>query len=208
MRTAIKKLLVISIACVLGMGVMFGLTACGGGGDEGPSDEELITADIDEMMTALKDPTSEEAKELLGDLDDEDMAVFEEYGIDPYEFIGQCFSRVEYSVDAVNVEGESATVDMTIKNVDLNAAMEAAGADFETFTETDEAMTLYSSDGMQGLMGKFMEFFYAQIAASETVVETPTTLNYTMVDGEWTISDEGAEEFASAMYGGLDMSSL
>ena len=204
MRTAIKKLLVASVACVMGFSMMFGLAACGGGND-GPSDEELITASIDELITAFKDPGSEASKAVLGDIEDADLSQFEEFGVAPYDFLARCFSRAEYTVDAINIEGDTATAELTITNVDLTAAMEAAaGEDLDAFLATDEGAAMIAAGDVTALYPKLMELFYARIDSSETMVSNPATLDFNKVDGQWVASDADIDQFVSALYGGLE----
>ena len=43
----------------------------------------------------------------------------ESMGIDPYEFYQALFSNFDYSIDDIRVDGDEATVELTVSNVDI-----------------------------------------------------------------------------------------
>ena len=210
----IKKLLASAAALVLAFGVMAALAGCGGGGSKGPSDEELIKQNISTYMEAFKDPTTAESQKILGDDIKSGLEQFDQYGIDGLDFIKHCFSRVEYDVTDVKVNGDKATAKVTITNLDLTALLNAAGEELQAWADTDAGLNelMGASDPMKAIYAKMFEMFYAQIDSADMKTygkTTEVTLNMVKKDGAWDIADTtDVNSFVSALYGGLDMSSL
>ena len=200
-NTLAKRALSVFAAGMLSLGLALGLASCG---PAGPSDEELIKTSIDELIATFKNPTEENLAEYIGDTD---MSEFEQYGIDIYEFFRNMFKRLDYTIDDVQVEGDTATVTMTVTNADLAAAMEAAsdtvGNNPEAYMEGVD--TTDADAVMKALMSALFNEMYTVLDATDDLVTSEITINLTKTDGVWDIDESSVNDFVSAMYGGMDI---
>ena len=190
-----KNALVALVACVLALGV----SACGS------HEEEAIRQGVDEMMAVFQNPVENDASSFV---DDETLSVLEDYGIDANEYLSHCFRNLTYEIGDVTVNGDTATVSMSVTNANLMDALNVAGEEFGAFAETDEATELYQSEGEEALFAKLFEYLYANLDA-EDVELTTTDVQLTLTkdeEGNWTV-DSDNPEFYSAIYGGADLTS-
>jgi hypothetical protein len=66
---------------------------------------------------------------------------------------------MEYEIGDIEVDGDTATAEVTISNPDLMGAMSAAQDDLYAMDQ-DELAQIYADEGESGLVKKLMEFFY------------------------------------------------
>ena len=137
-------------------------------------------------------------------LDDETASALSSYGVDMNEFLTAAFKHMSYTVNEVTVEEDTAQVAMTVTNVNLDTAMADALAEFDAWTDTDEAVAVYKESGEQGLYQKLFELLYAKM---DEMADATTSADVTLYlqkqeDGSWDVTSEGNEAFYSALYGG------
>ncbi len=172
-----------------------GLSACA------KNDEEQVTADATEVLEAFKNPTQENLKPYF-EGSGVDMSVFENNGIDVYEFASHAFENFDYSLGEVKVDGGKATVEVTVKNASLEAAMEAATADLES-TIDQYADVIVGENGEQEFMGILFNKIYEKLNDDPQMVETPVTMTYTKMDDAWHADDASIDQLIEAMFGGF-----
>lgn len=200
-KPAIVRVLAAAASCVLALGLVIGLNGCGK-----PNDEELIRTSITEVMEVFKNPTKENLAQYVEAAGD-DLSEFEEYGIDIYEFMEHSFAKFDYTIGDVTVDGDTATADLTLTNVDLKTTLETVQEDIyanvldysEMFDAEDE------EEGQRQFMQLFFQKIYDALDASEEVVSTDAQLKLNKVDGEWQVDETSLNAVVGGMYGGIEL---
>lgn len=188
----------VSTLCALAMSVV--LASCSlFAGEEG-----AVRDAVDTTMGLFKSIEDSDAADFV------DQSVIESlnaYGIDANEFLGHCFKHLAWEIGDVDVSGDTGTVALSVTNVDLGAALDRAGEQFEEFASTDEAQELFDTEGEGALVKKLFSFFYELVDSGELeTTTTDVTLEvFKNEDGAWEI-DPDNNEFYSALYGGAEFS--
>lgn len=198
-----------------------GLAACGETGtpavggsqetatvEEGPNVEEAIRTGITAELDLLKDPTKKNLAAYMGDVEGDTLSTLDAYGIDMYEMLAHLLSKFDYSVGDISVEGNTATAQVTVTNVDIPAAMQAATDTMGTPETSERLAEIYNANDDQALMQAVIQIIYDAVDSTEGVVSTDTELTLTNTKGTWTIDQASLDELISGIYGGLDLSSL
>ena len=102
------------------------------------------------------------------------------------------------------MDGNSASVSVTVTNQSLSAAADAAASDYAAWAQTEESQQAYAESGRQALVDKLVEFLYARLDANESPVTTTVAVSLSKDgDGNWSV--DGTPDFFSALYGGSDV---
>ncbi len=175
------------------------LAACGSSG----AAEEVRTT-VDNTFAAFKDPASADISSYV---DDETSSLLTDYGVNVNDFLASAFKHLAYEIQDVQVDGDQATVKLSISNVNLDDAMDAALEDFDAWTDTDEAATAYTDGGEAALYQKLFELLYARIdTMGESLVTNEVELKLQRTEDEaWDVTPEGNEDFYAALYGGATL---
>jgi hypothetical protein len=182
-----SKLLVVALTCALACVTAVGLTACGG-----ESDEDQIKDYLNDYFGTLQNLDSDMIDEIESELSSD--ATFGTYisdgTIDVEEYMDHLFGRMEYEIGDIEVDGDTATVEVTISNPDLVAAMTAAQDDLYAMDQ-DELAQIYSEEGESGLVKQMMTFFYEE-EEKQDVQEMGTVTIDMKKDSEdgWEFADE------------------
>ena len=162
--------------------------------------EAALTEGIESDMGQLTSLTSESAADLFASDYTTDL---QNAGIDPASVYGPLFSELSYSIDAVEVDGDRATVELTVTNRGLTTAMQNY-----TATVTNELTTQAGRDALAALSDAELTRHLADILvqcvedASLGDVTTSVELSYVRDGGSWELEDDA--ELVSALLGGLD----
>lgn len=166
--------------------------------DEGVRDAltQGIEADIDQL-TNLSDDTAASlfASDYTTDL--------QNAGVDLATVYGPLFSDLTYSIDGVQVDGDSATVTLTLTNKDLTTALQNY-----TATVTNELATSAGREALAALDDAALTQHLAEVLVgclqdgSLEPVTTTVELAYTKSGGTWELQDGTA--LTTALLGGLD----
>lgn len=182
-RSTFRKLLVTAVSCVLALSVVV-LTGCGA------NDEEAIREVVNNELSLIKNPDEDTIQEIEDQLatDDTMKEYLQSSDFNVSDFMSHTFGRMEYSIDSVEVDGDTATVTVSLKNPNVTKAMEAANTDLYSM-DTAELQEIYTSEGEVGLMDKVFELYYEEIDKAE--VEDCGTVTYDMQksDGTWGFAD-------------------
>ena len=204
MRTTIKKIATVLLACVMTIGLGVAIVGCSGG----QSDEQAIKAELDKELGMLKNPTEENLKTLLGD-NISQLDQIKAMGIDPIEMIQHMFAKFDYSVGDVKVDGDTATAKLTLTNVDIQSVMQDVQSNMTSDSEFMAKVTEAASSGdMTKVYPLVFEKMYAGIDASDKLVTSDVEMKLDKKDGQWTVNEDNMSDIVSSMYGGLDMSAL
>lgn len=169
----------------------------------GPKPEEQVRSAVDATMAIFKDPSSTDITQYI---DDATANSLSQYGIDLTDFLGHAFKHLSYTIDDIAVDGDTADVKMTITNVNLDTAMDNALAEFDKWTDTEDAANLYKEAGQDGLYQKLFDLLYEEIdklGNGSTVTTEATLFLAKQDDGSWDITNDADNQaFYSALYGG------
>lgn len=176
----------IAVVCALSLGC---LVACGGGGSNAPKaddDVALITADIEQVIG-----TTVKAEDIVAGFkeDAEFMDLADLVGLDIDAYADALAQSMKCEVASVEVNGETAVATLEVSSPDYDAMYAnldvlledaLANADTDNMTEDD----LYK------LVGQIL----METATGESMpIKTKTVaVDYTKVDGTWTIDDINA----------------
>lgn len=139
-------------------------------------DERAIVAATQEEIDSIK-PTSDFEKHLL--------------------------KQVSFEVGDVHVEGDAATLDVRVTNVDVSKAVKDACKDLGEGDEVARIGDLYREDDINALDDAVMEVICDHIDHSTDKVTQNVVLHLTKKDNTWSLDKGSAEEFAHAVYPGL-----
>lgn len=136
--------------------------------------------------------------------DDATMTQLTAYGVCDYDYHRHCFKNYSFEVGDATVDGNSASVSVTVTNQSLSAAADAAASDYAAWAQTEESQQVYAESGRQALVDKLVEFLYARLDANESSVTTTVAVSLSKDgDGNWSV--DGTPDFFSALYGGSDV---
>lgn len=106
-RSTIQGFLVV-LAALLTLSIgMVGLAGCSGG----TSDEDAIRASLASELDSIKNIDDAFVNEFSESIDMSQLSV---YGIDGVEFMKSYLSGFDYAIDSINVDGDSATAQITL----------------------------------------------------------------------------------------------
>ena len=194
-----KKYLV-AVACALvALGLTLGLSACGS------SQRDLIKEQVAAELDRVSDASEENVRALLGD---EAFTSIQDQGLDPVALYSSLFGKFTYEIGDVAVEKDTATVTLTVTNVDIAAALsgyeEAVGA----WAASDDAVYTFDQEGQEGIEREVARMLYEAL----TNADLPTVTNEVAIDfrrdadGVWAPADE--TQVTSALFAGADVRGL
>lgn len=176
------------------------------------SDAERARESVETLMGGYVVPQSDDGgtdDAAWHDADFGDAATMEalsSYGVDADAWRRHCLGNLTFELGDAHAEDGTATVGLTVTNASLSAAVEAAGADFQAFSTTQEAEDLYAQGGRPALFARLVDDVYAHLDANESPVTTTVEVTCRRGDdGSWTPEVSGDEAFFSALYGGSNV---
>jgi hypothetical protein len=203
-----NKFLAIIMACVLACGV-FAIAGCGGNSSSGssaapsgPTDEELITADVDGIFGKIFTP--DVIKELVAEGAGDSLGQMESLGITiDYDALAEAFKNViKIKVDSVEVNGDTAVANVTITYPNYNdpAANEVMEKVMtEKLSGIDATKLQNDPDSVSAALNE-------AIVAGLTSTDIPTaseasTIDYVKSGDTWTMKDADKIEDLLKSYG-------
>lgn len=205
MNNIMKRAMIVLATVVMSVGLCFGLAACGGAAN---NDEQLIKSELDKAFSTLKNPTEESIKELTGG-DLSSLDEIKQYGVEPVEMLKHFFSKFDYTIDGVKVDGDKATASVTITNIDFESVLNKTAADLQNNQEfMTQAAAAYASGGEEAMYKLIFEEVYKAIDNSNDLTTNSVDIALEKKDGTWDFSEQGQKDLVSAMFGGFDFSSL
>ena len=200
-RSVMRRLVTVAVAAVVAVGMTVGLSAC-------QNDEELIKSSTKDVLDAFKNPTEENLKPYMGDVDQSDLDEMERYGIDPYELMGHVFKHFDYEIKDVKVEGDKATVSLSVTNASVKDAADEAIKEIEAEAQQDpDSLSQYQSD-QKAFMQYYINKVYDALDKATDTTTTDATLTFHKENNEWEVDEDSLDEFLSAALGGIEESDL
>ena len=181
---------------LLAFGLVFGLSGC-----SGESEEQVVQGVVDAELDKVKSLDEDELKEYLGSAADE----LESYGVKPADFYSAFFGRFDYKDNGVTIDGDTATVKLTVTNVDVDKAASAFKEQATEWMTSDDAADLYTSDGEDAIYKKVFEMMMDCFNNADTKTADVELTATKDSDGNWTIGDD--DETVNALFAGSDVES-
>lgn len=188
-RSTIQGLLV-TLAALLALSVgMVGLTGCSGG----TSDEDAIRASLTSELDSIKNIDDAFVNEFSESIDMSQLSV---YGIDSVEFMRSYLSGFDYAIDSINVDGDSATAQITLTCKSYTGYLQALQTAVDEVTANPDALAALSNDEINQKIG---EIVIGSLDGVELAATQPITITYTKVDGTWEPASSTSGDIAAAL---------
>lgn len=169
-RKPLAKAALLALAAALAATMLMGLTACGG-----ESAEDVIRKGVTEELESIKNLDQAALDEIMAGTGTA-SAGLEEYGVDMEEFCRTWLDGFDYSVDDVTVDGDKATVKVTITCKSLMEGVNIFMEKVTALTEDPDAMS-QSMDELNKQMGPMLMEAIGEAPAETNTVDLPYVLN-------------------------------
>lgn len=179
----------------------FGVT--GGGGGLFENDETIIRRQVSSLFETLKHPTEEDIRVIM---DGDALTEIERYDIDPAELLTHFFKYLDYSIDSVSIDGDRATVELTVTNVDFNEVVNNVYAKLEEPEFYAEAFAAYMQGDEAAIVRWMLNLMYDLIdESSDTRASNQMTLHLQKDEnGTWQFTDLDYDKLVSGLFGNID----
>ena len=129
------------------------------------------------------------------------------YGVDVDELHKLCFARYSYNIGDVRVkdDGKTADVSISVSNVSLADAADAAASDYKAFASSEEAQSAYAKNGRLALLDKLFDYLFQHLREDELVTINAVVTLTKGDDGAWVFDSAGNRAFFNALYGGSNV---
>lgn len=97
-------------------------------GCAGKSDADIIKESLTAELDQLKNPTQDTFNEMMSSIDQTTTSVFQEINLDPTEYLEAYLEGFDYKIGTVKVDGNTATVPVTLTVKNATAVMAAIQA--------------------------------------------------------------------------------
>lgn len=180
----ISRLIALSLA-IVSAGFCLALFACSANSES--ILRSAVRADLDGIMRA--EPA---ALEMLS----EQLAVGDQFGIDPHAFASAWLDGFSYSIDGLSIEADSAMVEITISSRSIQAALESSMPDIEQLmakvTETDDIDLVYEQCG---------QIVLRNLQSGQLTTDS-LTLIYHLSGRSWVMDVRSSKELALSLASG------
>ena len=148
-RSTIQGFLVV-LAALLTLSIgMVGLAGCSGG----TSDEDAIRASLASELDSIKNIDDAFVNEFSESIDMSQLSV---YGIDGVEFMKSYLSGFDYAIDSINVDGDSATAQITLTCKSYTGYLQALQTAVDEGTADPDALAALSNDEINQKIGEIV----------------------------------------------------
>ena len=167
---------IVTLATLLALSIgMVGLASC----SSGTSDEDAIRASLSSELDSIKN-----------------MSQLSVYGIDGVEFMKSYLSGFDYTIDSINVDGDSATAQITLTCKSYTGYLQALQTAVDEVTADPDALAALSNDEINQKIG---EIVIGSLDGVELAATQPITITYTKVDGTWEPASSTSGDIAAAL---------
>lgn len=186
-----KRLMGIAGAFALGCAVL--LAGCGG-----PSAEEVIREDVVSFFDTFVNQEGESYDDFVESFSA--SAGLDEIGLEDDKFLDLYLDGFAYNIDELTVDGDTATVTVTLNCKKLEDAMALADERAMELYENPEQLQDKTDDEIDALLG---EIILAALDETE-LSETTFTVTYTELEEGWSIDqNEALQGVQDAMVGDM-----
>ena len=181
---------IVTLAALLALSIgMVGLAGC----SSGTSDEDAIRASLSSELDSIKNIDDAFVNEFSESIDMSQLSV---YGIDGVEFMKSYLSGFDYTIDSINVDGDSATAQITLTCKSYTGYLQALQTAVDEVTADPDALAALSNDEINQKIG---EIVIGSLDGVELAASQPITITYTKVDGTWEPAASTSGDIAAAL---------
>ena len=181
---------IVTLATLLALSIgMVGLASC----SSGTSDEDAIRASLSSELDSIKNIDDAFVNEFSESID---MSQLSGYGIDGVEFMKSYLSGFDYTIDSINVDGDSATAQITLTCKSYTGYLQALQTAVDEVTADPDALAALSNDEINQKIG---EIVIGSLDGVELAATQPITITYTKVDGTWEPASSTSGDIAAAL---------
>ena len=138
---------IVTLAALLALSIgMVGLAGC----SSGTSDEDAIRASLSSELDSIKNIDDAFVNEFSESIDMSQLSV---YGIDGVEFMKSYLSGFDYTIDSINVDGDSATAQITLTCKSYTGYLQALQTAVDEVTADPDALAALSNDEINQKIG-------------------------------------------------------
>lgn len=171
------------------------------------SDSERVTDDVTTFMATLQDPADNDLDSVIAKLTKTQRLAIDlvgDHGVNIPDLCQRLFSTAAYSIGSVSVEGDKATVEMTMTHKPFGRLANAANSDFRALLDSSEGDEL-TSQGVDALLGRYEQVYLEHLDSSSELVSDSFTVGLTKTNGTWTIDNASVVEMAKTLVEGVDL---
>lgn len=188
-KHSVIHMLFVGLLCICTLGVVAGCA--------GVNNEELAKQALTSELDKLKSSDSY-AEEILQAMSDDELAEMESTGIDPQKFLKACLAKFDYKINSVAVEGDKATAQVSITNIDAMDALTRAITDVTAKIFSGELQV--DATDKAALTQAMYDLFYQYAEEAETKT-TNIEVPIDKVNGTWEVSDSAGEALMGSIFG-------
>ena len=207
MRFLSKRFATTVTAAILACCLAFGLSACGS------NEADAIRSATENALGTPTTMSSEKLKGQFGESGSSVLESFNELSPDASEFANHMFANYKYNIGDIKVNGNTATVDVSITNVDIEKVFQKVFDDIandrEWLKSVLHATSVSNQDEAIAKVTKaLVDKFFQTMDNSKDLTTTNVTAHLTKTINEWTIDANDQEALLAAMLGGTDLKSI
>ena len=181
---------IVTLATLLALSIgMVGLASC----SSGTSDEDAIRASLSSELDSIKNIDDAFVNEFTESIDMSQLSV---YGIDGVEFMKSYLSGFDYTIDSINVDGDSATAQITLTCKSYTGYLQALQTAVDEVTADPDALAALSNAEINQKIGAIV---IGSLDGVELAATQPITITYTKVDGTWEPASSTSGDIAAAL---------
>ena len=154
-----KKVVLVAMSVILACSMLFALAGCGN------SDEKVIRNAMNEQLEAFKNPNSSQWQ---NDFKNE-LNELSNMGVDAQQLVAAWVEGFDYTVGDIKINGNNATVSITIKCKQLNPAVDSAVA----LLENDPALATMTEAQIIKKYGEALISELKKTSPTTTVITVP-----------------------------------
>lgn len=189
-RVSTQKILAGAAALLLALSVMVALPGCGGG----QSDEDVIRASLSQELDSIKNIDDSFVNEFSESINMSQLSV---YGIDGVEFMKAYLDGFDYTIDSIEVNGDTAQAQITLTCKSYTAYAQALqDAVNEITSDPEKIASVNGSDSeINDMVGGIV---IDSLNGVDLATTEPIIINYTKVDNTWEPASSTSGDIAAA----------
>lgn len=176
---------------MLALAVMVALPGCGGG----QSDEDVIRASLSQELDSIKNIDDSFVNEFSESINMSQLSV---YGIDGVEFMKAYLDGFDYTIDSIEVNGDTAQAQITLTCKSYTAYAQALqDAVNEITSDPEKIASVNGSDSeINDMVGGIV---IDSLNGVDLATTEPIIINYTKVDNTWEPASSTSGDIAAAL---------
>ena len=171
------------------MGSLAMLSGCSGQ----KSDDQIIRDSLTSELDSIKNLDENFVNELSESIDMSQLSV---YGIDGVKFMKAYLDGFDYTIDSVNVEGDTAQAQITLTCKSYTAYLQALRDAVNLRIANPDELAGKSNDDINKKIG---EIVIQSLNGVELKPTEPVTIKYTKVDNTWEAASSTSGDIAAAL---------